>query len=102
MTYVVYDLWLLTYVDDHLCGLLTRWQNIPLTRNIFRFGIYLRSSTCRGIQLSSSIVTVSDEELSCRLDTNDLFPCVVVSLVISIGQNNWLDGKRSPSEMSSG
>ena len=40
-------------------------------------------------------------KLSCRLDATDLLPCVVVSLVISIGRSNWLDDKRSPSEMSS-
>ena len=51
------------------------------------------------MQLSSSIVTVSDEELSCRLDAIDLLPCVVVSLVISIGRSDWLDDERSPSEM---
>ena len=38
----------------------------------------------------------SDEELSCRLDATDLLPCVVVSLVISIGRSNWLDDERSP------
>ena len=102
MTGVVDDLCLLTCVDDHLCGLFTRWQNILFTQNIFRSGIYLRLFTCRGIKLSSSIVIVSDEELSCRLDTIDFFPYVVVSLVISIGQNIWLDGKWSSSEISSG
>ena len=102
MTYMVDDLWLLTCVDDHPCGLFTYWQNIPLTQSIFRSVIYLRSSTCRDIQLLSLIVTVSDKELSCQLDTIDLLPCMVVSLVISISQSNWLDGKRSPLEMSSG
>ena len=102
MTCVVDDLWLLTCVDDHLCSLFTRWQNIPLMQSIFCSGIYLRLSICRDIELSSSIVTVSDEELSCRLDTINLFPCVIVSFVISIGQRYWLDGEQSPSEMSSG
>ena len=53
------------------------------------------------MQLSSSIVIVSDEELSCWLDAIDLLPCVVVSLVISIGRSNWLDDERSPSEIPS-
>ena len=36
-------------------------------------------------------------KLSCRLDTTNLLPYVVVSLVISISRSNWLDDKRSPS-----
>ena len=43
----------------------------------------------------------SDKDLSCQLDIIDLFPCVVVSVVISISWSNWLDDKRSPLEMSS-
>ena len=39
----------------------------------------------------------SDEELSCWLDAIDLLPCVVVSLVISIGLSKWPNDERSPS-----
>ena len=68
---------------------------------IFRLDIYLGLSTCQGMQLLSSIVIVSDEELSCQLDAIDLLFCMVLSLVISIGRNNGLDDQRLPSEMPS-
>ena len=48
--------------------------------------------------LSSSIVTVSDEEVEAvGWMQSTLLPCVVVSFVIGINQSNWLDDKRSPS-----
>ena len=79
-------------VDDHPCGLSIRWKYLPLR--------YLSEI----VHLSRYAVVIldrhsSDEELSCRLDATDLLPCVVVSLVISIGRSNWLDNERSPSEM---
>ena len=62
-----------------------------------RINIYLRSSTCRGMQFVI---------LDCRSTGRGswavswtqliLLSCVVVSLVISIGWSNWLDDERSP------
>ena len=67
-------------------------------RKIFRLGIYLRSSTCRGMQLSSLIAVVRIKEVEAIGWTQlTLFSYVAVSLIISIDQSNWLDDKRSPS-----
>ena len=54
------------------------------------------------VHLSRYVVVIldrhsSDKELSWWLDAINLFLCVIVRLVISIGQNNWLDDKRSSS-----
>ena len=63
-----------------------------------RTSICLRSSTCRGMQF-----VILDRRSTRRgswavgWTQSTLLPCVVVSLVISIGQSNWLDDKRSPS-----
>ena len=75
------------------------WQSIyiPAGRT-YRLGIYVYLSRYAVVILDCHS---SDEELSCRLDATDLLPCVVVSLVISIGRSNWLDDERSPLEISS-
>ena len=67
----------------------------------FCLGIYLKLFTFQGMQLLSSIIIINNEELSCGLDVINLLPCIIVSLIVSIGWSNWLDDKRSPSKMSS-
>ena len=90
------------YALDSLLSTPQGWQSIYiLVGRIFRLGINLRFSTYKGMQLLFSIITVSDKELSWWLDVIDLLSYVIVSLVISIGQSNWLDDERSPSKMSS-
>ena len=76
-------------VDDHLCGLFIQWNYLPL-RYLSDIIHLLRHAV---VILDRHI---SDEELSCRLDATDLLSCVIVSLVISIGQGNWPDDNRSP------
>ena len=84
----------------HLIPYIPNFSSFYLpARKIFRLGIYLRLSTCQSMHLSSSIIKVSNKELSYKLDTIDFFFCMVVNLVISICRNNWLDDERLSLEM---
>ena len=63
-----------------------------------RTSICLRSSTCRGMQfVIFNCRSTWRGSWAVGWTQSTLLLCVVVSLVISIGQSNWLDDKWSPS-----
>ena len=75
---------------------LHRYVCVPAGKR-FRLSIYLRSFTCRSMQF------VILDRRSTRWGSwavgwmqSTLLPCMIVSLVISIGRSNWLNDKRSP------
>ena len=54
---------------------------------MFRSGIICRLSTCQGIRLDYPWTSLIGEERPVSWTQPDLFPCAIVSLVISIGQS---------------
>ena len=90
------------YVLDSLYTCLPMYSSFQhyvfiLVKKIFRLSIYLRSSTCQGMQfVIFNCRSIWQKNWATGWTQSTLLLYVVVSLVISIGQSNWLDDKWSP------